>query len=57
MRTDFEPQTWQAFWRTTIQGESPSDVAAELGVSKWTVYKAKSRVLQRLRDEFDDLLH
>lgn len=56
MQTDFEPQTWQAFWRTTIEGESAEDVAGELGVSKWTIYKAKARVLQRLRDEFGDLL-
>ena len=56
MKTDFEPQTWQAFWRTTIDGTSPADVARDLGVSKWTVYKARSRVLQRLREEFADLL-
>ena len=56
MKTDFEPQTWQAFWKTTIEGQSPSEVAADLGVSKWTVYKARSRVLQRLRDEFAELL-
>lgn len=56
MKTDFEPKTWQAFWRTTIGNEDPLAVAAELGVSKWTVYKARSRVLQRLRDEFADLL-
>jgi len=55
MQTDFEPNTWQAFWRTTIGDEDPAAVAADLGVSKWTVYKARSRVLQRLRDEFNDL--
>jgi len=56
MKTDFETQTWQAFWRTTIDGVSPTEVAAELGISKWSVYKARSRVLQRLREEFADLL-
>lgn len=56
MKTDFETQTWQAFWRTTIHGEAASDVARDLGVSKWTVYKARSRVLQRLREEFAELL-
>lgn len=56
MKTDFEPQTWQAFWRTVVGDENPADVATDLGVSKWTVYKAKSRVLQRLRDEFSDLI-
>lgn len=56
MKTDFETQTWQAFWRTTIDGASPTDVADELGISKWSVYKARSRVLQRLREEFADLM-
>lgn len=56
MKTDFETQTWQAFWRTTINGEEPAVVAQDLGISKWTVYKARSRVLQRLRDEFAELL-
>lgn len=56
MKTDFEPQTWQAFWRTTVNGEQAAAVARDLGISKWTVYKARSRVLQRLREEFADLL-
>ena len=56
MKTDFEPQTWQAFWRTSVGNEDPASVAAGLGVSKWTVYKARSRVLQRLREEFADLI-
>lgn len=56
IQLDFEPHTWQAFWRTTVENESPADVAADLGLSKWAVYKARSRVLQRLREEFTDLL-
>ena len=56
MKTDFEEQTWRAFWRTTVEDESPADVATDMGVTVWTVYKARSRVLQRLREEFGDLL-
>ena len=56
MKTDFEPNTWQAFWRTTIGEEDVAAVAKDLGISKWTVYKAKSRVTKRLREEFADLL-
>ena len=52
----FDRNTWQAFWRVAVQGESASDVARELGVSVWAVYKAKSRVLQRLRVELDGLV-
>lgn len=55
LRTSFEPTTWQAFWRTVVDGCSPDDVAAELSLSRWAVYKARSRVLQRLRSELDGL--
>ena len=56
VQNDFEPQTWQAFWRTVVMGEQPAAVADDLGVSVWTVYKAKSRVLQRIRDEFNGVI-
>lgn len=49
-RGDFAERTWQAFWQVTIQGRSPADVSAELGVSPAAVRQAKSRVLQRLRE-------
>lgn len=51
VRGDFEEQTWQAFWRAAVEGDSPADIAADLGVSVWTVYKARARVLSRLREE------
>ena len=56
IKTDFEPQTWQAFWRTVVNREKPTEVAADLGISKWAIYKARSRVMQRLREEFADLM-
>ena len=56
MKKDFEPNTWQAFWRTMIDGQPANEVAEELGISRWAVYKARSRVLQRLREEFEDLI-
>lgn len=56
LQTDFEPQTWQAFWRTVVDDVKPADVAVELGMSKWAVYKARSRVMQRIRSEFADLM-
>lgn len=55
MRNRFERSTWQAFWRTAIDGCRPDDVAEELGTTRWNVYKARSRVLQRLRTELDGL--
>jgi RNA polymerase sigma-70 factor (ECF subfamily) len=53
---EFESRTWQAFWRATIEGDAPADIAADLGISVWAVYKARSRVLQRLREEFAELM-
>jgi RNA polymerase sigma-70 factor (ECF subfamily) len=51
VRCEFEPQTWQAFWRATVDREPAADVAAALGLTANAVYLAKSRVLRRLREE------
>lgn len=56
VRSEFAERTWQAFWRVVIDGQSPADVAAELGISAGAVYVAKSRVLRRCRTEFQDLM-
>jgi RNA polymerase sigma-70 factor (ECF subfamily) len=56
VQAEFEPTTWKAFWRTTVDDSPPADVAAELEMSLNAVYKAKSRVLRRLREELDGLL-
>ncbi|MDZ4849284.1 MAG: sigma-70 family RNA polymerase sigma factor [Pirellulaceae bacterium] len=55
LRQSFEDQTWQAFWRTVVDGCSPDEVAIELGMSRWAVYKARTRILQRLRTELHGL--
>jgi RNA polymerase sigma-70 factor (ECF subfamily) len=55
IRRDFEDRTWQAFWRTAVDGRATADVAAELGMSPGGVRVAKSRVLQRLRSELGDI--
>ena len=56
MRTDFEPTSWRAFWETSVQARPAADVASELRLSLAAVYKAASRVRQRLRQELDGLL-
>jgi RNA polymerase sigma-70 factor (ECF subfamily) len=48
-RTEFEPATWNAFWKTAVEGGAPREVALELGLSVGAVYIAKSRVIGRLR--------
>ena len=56
IRGEFAERTWQAFWRTAVEGRAAAEVAAELGMSPGAVRVAKSRVLQRLREELGDLL-
>jgi RNA polymerase sigma-70 factor, ECF subfamily len=56
VRAEFEEHTWEAFRRAAILGQPPARVAAELGMSVQAVYKAKSRVLRRLRQELDGLM-
>ncbi|HWB11428.1 MAG TPA: sigma-70 family RNA polymerase sigma factor [Pirellulales bacterium] len=50
LRGEIEERTWQAFWRTTIEGHSPAEVAAALGMKTGAIYQAKSRTLIRLRE-------
>lgn len=55
-RALFEPNVWQAFWRVTVENRTPAEVARELGLTVWAVYKARSRVLQRLQRELEGLV-
>jgi RNA polymerase sigma-70 factor, ECF subfamily len=55
LRAEFEPRTWDAFWRIVVDGQPPAEVAAALGMSLPAVYQAKSRVLRRLRQELGGL--
>lgn len=55
VRHEFQPTTWNAFWKTAVEGASPKDVGRELGMSPGAVYVAKSRVIARLRDEISQL--
>jgi RNA polymerase sigma-70 factor (ECF subfamily) len=50
VRPTVAPSTWQAFWRTSIEGQSAADIARDLGLSVAAVYMAKSRVLARLKE-------
>jgi RNA polymerase sigma-70 factor, ECF subfamily len=53
---EFEPATFQAFRRLALEDASGAEVAAELGLSVGAVYVAKSRVLQRIREEAAGLI-
>lgn len=56
IRGDFDPTTFRAFWATAVEGRPAADVAAELRVTVAVVYQSKSRVLRRLRTEFEGLM-
>ena len=56
IRPEFEPSTWEAFWRSTVDEQKSSDVAADLRNAAAAVRQAKYRVLRRLRNELSDLL-
>jgi RNA polymerase sigma factor (sigma-70 family) len=53
VRGSFSEAMWQAFWRTGVEGQPVKEVAEALGMSIGTVYQYKSRVVARIRREFD----
>ncbi len=56
VRGHFQETTWQAFWRTAVEGQPPREVAALLSLSVGAVYIARSRVLARLKEEVQRLI-
>jgi RNA polymerase sigma factor (sigma-70 family) len=55
VRSRVEPQTWEAFLRTAIQGTPATQVAAQLGMRIGTVYQARSNVQKLLREATESL--
>ncbi len=49
VRDTVHPTTWQAFWRTTVEGEPIGEAANALGISIGSAYAARSRVMARLK--------
>src|SRR5262249_60418768 len=56
VEAEFEPVTLRAFRRLALDGASGAETARELGLSVAAVYVAKSRVLQRIRQEAEGLI-
>jgi RNA polymerase sigma factor (sigma-70 family) len=50
---EFTASTWQAFWRTAIEGRDTKTVASELDMTAGAVYIARSRVIARLRERIE----
>jgi len=55
IRGQFQGATWQAFWRTTVDGQSGKEAAQALEMSVAAVYLAKSRVMARLKEAIRQL--
>ena len=55
VRPSAQEATWQAFWRTAVEGQSGQEVAQALGMTVAAVYLAKSRVMARLKEEIRQL--
>ena len=53
IKSEFQENTWRAFWLTAVDGVSASEAASQVGLSTGAVYVAKSRVLARLKEEVD----
>jgi RNA polymerase sigma-70 factor (ECF subfamily) len=54
VRGEFADSTWQAFWRTAVEGQEIKMAAAELNISTGAVYIARSRVIARLRERIEE---
>ncbi|MDA1231008.1 MAG: sigma-70 family RNA polymerase sigma factor, partial [Planctomycetota bacterium] len=50
VRNSVAETTWQAFHLTHIQGVSITDTARQLGLSTGSVYVARGRIMNRLRE-------
>lgn len=55
IRSEFRESSWKAFWGTAVDGRQTADVGKDLNMTPMAVRKAKSRVLRRLREEFEGL--
>ena len=53
IRPNYEQSTWQAFWRTAVDGRPAPEIAAELGKTDMAVRQAKARVLRELRRQVE----
>lgn len=59
VRAAVKVSTWNAFWKTAVELQSPASVADQLGMTVGAVYVARSRVIAKLAEEtklFDGLV-
>ena len=55
IRSEFSAATWNAFWRTAIDGVPIAEVAKSTGSSAGAVYVARYRVIARLKEKVSEV--
>ena len=50
-----QPRTWEAFWKTTVDGIAAREVARQLSMGLGSVYTARCRVMERIRKCVDGI--
>ncbi len=55
-RKDFSESTWDALKEFISSGRPAAEIAEQFGVSVWTIYAAKARLIQRLRRDLSGLV-
>ena len=56
IRAEFRESTWQAFWRSYVDGQAIADVAKDLGMSVGNVYVSRSRIVARLKNKVNEII-
>ena len=51
IETQFQSNTWQAFWLTAVKHQPVESVAKQLGMTRGAVYIARSRVMAKLKEQ------
>ncbi|MCA9125137.1 MAG: sigma-70 family RNA polymerase sigma factor [Planctomycetaceae bacterium] len=54
IRHEFSEDTWDMFWKTTIEGRDVAQVAESMGRSRGAIYMSRYRVTQRLKEKVQE---
>ena len=55
IQSEFQSDTWQAFWLTSVEGRTVESVAQQLGKKTGSIYTARCRVMKRLQDRVAEM--
>jgi RNA polymerase sigma-70 factor (ECF subfamily) len=54
VRKEFREETWEAFWRSAVEGRSVAVVAKELAKDSGAIYAARSRIIRRIQEKVSE---